>query len=191
MFKWRALPCIFQYIYIVASHFLYIQAHCPSYDLDMWLLYILHIIYKDCHHYHRYDLGMWLLHILHIQPTVIIMTWTRDCYISFICKSTVIIITLICDRYMSETIWNNWSNFISTRHDTGYMLHWNIIHKSTGVTWNMGPYKLTRLPGHPNLNLNFNLIKYNKYTIIAIAILITLKWSYYNSFTYQEHINLQ
>ena len=26
------------------------------------------------------------------------------------------------------------------------MLHWNIIHKSTGVTWNVGPYKLIRLP---------------------------------------------
>ena len=25
--------------------------------------------------------------------------------------------------------------------------HWNIIHKSTGVTWNVGPYKLIRLPG--------------------------------------------
>ena len=21
-----------------------------------------------------------------------------------------------------------------------YKLHWNIIHKSTGVTWNVGPY---------------------------------------------------
>ena len=51
----------------------------------------------------------------------------------------------------------------------------------------MGIYKLIRLPGHPNLNLNLNLIKYNKYKIIAITILITLKWSYYNSFTYQEH----
>ena len=71
------------------------------------------------------------------------------------------------------------------------MLHWNIIHKSTGVTRNVGPYKLIRLPGHPNLNLNLNLIKYNKHKIIAITILITLKWSYYNSFTYQEHINLQ
>ena len=53
----------------------------------------------------------------------------------------------------------------------------------------MGPYKLIRLPGHPNLHLNLNLIKYNKYKIIAITILITLKWSYYNSFnvprTYQ------
>ena len=29
-----------------------------------------------------------------------------------------------------------------------YKLHWNIIHKSTGVTWNVSPYKLTRLPGH-------------------------------------------
>ena len=35
-----------------------------------------------------------------------------------------------------------------------YNLHWNIIHKSTGVTWNVGPYKLIRLPGHPNLDLN-------------------------------------
>ena len=72
-----------------------------------------------------------------------------------------------------------------------YTLHWNIIHKSTGVTWNVGPYKLIRLPGHPNLNLiNVNLIKYNWYKITPITILITLKWSYYNSFTYQEHIKL-
>ena len=35
-----------------------------------------------------------------------------------------------------------------------YKLHWNIIHKSTGVTLTVGPYKLIRLPGHPNLNLN-------------------------------------
>ena len=35
-----------------------------------------------------------------------------------------------------------------------YKLHWNTIHKSTGVTWNVGLYKLIRLPGHPNLNLN-------------------------------------
>ena len=35
-----------------------------------------------------------------------------------------------------------------------YKLHWNIIHKSTGATWNVGPYKLIRLLGHPNLNLN-------------------------------------
>ena len=34
-----------------------------------------------------------------------------------------------------------------------YKLHLNIIHKSTGVTWNVGPYELMRLPGHPNLNL--------------------------------------
>ena len=26
-------------------------------------------------------------------------------------------------------------------HDI-YKLYWNIIHKLTGVTWNMGPYKL-------------------------------------------------
>ena len=38
--------------------------------------------------------------------------------------------------------------------DTVYMLHWNIIHKSTGVTRNVCPYKLIWLPGHPNLNLN-------------------------------------
>ena len=28
------------------------------------------------------------------------------------------------------------------------MLHWNIIHKSTGVTLNVGPYMLIGLPGH-------------------------------------------
>ena len=28
------------------------------------------------------------------------------------------------------------------------------------------------------------------YKITAITILITFKWSYYNSFTYQEHIQL-
>ena len=49
----------------------------------------------------------------------------------------------------------------------------------------MFPYKLIRLPGNPNLNLNLNLIKYNKYKIIAITMLIMLKSSYYNSFTYQ------
>ena len=37
-----------------------------------------------------------------------------------------------------------------------YELRWNIIiiHKSTGVTGNVGPYKLIILPGHANLNLN-------------------------------------
>ena len=35
-----------------------------------------------------------------------------------------------------------------------------------------------------------NLVKYYKYKIIAITILITLRQSYYNSFTYQEHIQL-
>ena len=35
-----------------------------------------------------------------------------------------------------------------------YKLRWNIIHKSTGVTWNVGLYKLIRLPWHPNLNIN-------------------------------------
>ena len=35
-----------------------------------------------------------------------------------------------------------------------YKLHWNIIHKTIEITWNVGPYKLIRLPGHPNLNLN-------------------------------------
>ena len=35
-----------------------------------------------------------------------------------------------------------------------YNWHWSIIYKSTGVTWNVGPYKLIWLPGHPNLNLN-------------------------------------
>ena len=38
-------------------------------------------------------------------------------------------------------------------HDI-YNLHWNIIPKLIGVTWNVFPYKLIRLPGHPNLNLN-------------------------------------
>ena len=33
-----------------------------------------------------------------------------------------------------------------------------------------GPCKLIRLPGHPNLNLNLNLIKYNKYKIIRLEI---------------------
>ena len=69
-----------------------------------------------------------------------------------------------------------------------HKLHWNIIHKSAIVTWNVGPYKLIKLPGYPNLNLN--LINYNKYKIIAITILITLRYYYYNSFTYQEHIQL-
>ena len=27
------------------------------------------------------------------------------------------------------------------------------MHKPIGVAWNVGPYKLNRLPGHPNLNL--------------------------------------
>ena len=40
-----------------------------------------------------------------------------------------------------------------------YNLHWNMIDKSTGVTLNMGLYKLNWLPGHPNLNVN--LINYN------------------------------
>ena len=56
-------------------------------------------------------------------------------------------------------IWNNLKQFYF--HKTWYriyMLHWNLIHKSTGVTWNVGPYKLIRLPGHHNLNLNLNLI---------------------------------
>ena len=51
--------------------------------------------------------------------------------------------------------WNNLKQFYF--HKTWYriyMLHWNIIHKSTGVTWNVGQYKLIRLPGHNNLNLN-------------------------------------
>ena len=81
-----------------------------------------------------------------------------------------------------ETIWNNFKQFYF--HKTWYkiyMLHFNIIHKSTGVTWDVGPYKLIRLPRHPNL------IKCNKYKIIAITILITLKQSYYNSLTCEEH----
>ena len=56
------------------------------------------------------------------------------------------------------------------------MLHWNIIYKSTIVTWNVGPYKLIRLPGHPNLNLSLTCIKYNKYEITAITILL-LRWN--------------
>ena len=50
-----------------------------------------------------------------------------------------------------------WNKFISIRHGTGYIqyiLHWNVIPKSIGVAWNVGPYKLIRLPGHPNINLN-------------------------------------
>ena len=39
-----------------------------------------------------------------------------------------------------------------------YKLHWNIIHKSTGVTWNVGPYKLIRLPGHPNLDVDVDTL---------------------------------
>ena len=39
----------------------------------------------------------------------------------------------------------SWCRFI-------YKLHWNIIHKSTGVRWNVGPYKLIRLPGHGQWN---------------------------------------
>ena len=35
-----------------------------------------------------------------------------------------------------------------------YILHWNLIHKLIGVAWNVGTYKLIRLPGHPNLDVN-------------------------------------
>ena len=62
-----------------------------------------------------------------------------------------------------ETIWNNLKQFETIFgtilfpqdmiQDILYKLHWNIIHKSTRVTWNVGPYKLIRLPGHSNLNL--------------------------------------
>ena len=34
-----------------------------------------------------------------------------------------------------------------------YNLHWNLIHKFIGVSWNVGPYKIIRLPRHHNLNL--------------------------------------
>ena len=47
--------------------------------------------------------------------------------------------------------------FFSTTHYTGYKLYnidWNIIHKSTRVTCNVGTHKLIRLPGYPNHNLN-------------------------------------
>ena len=50
-----------------------------------------------------------------------------------------------------------------------YKVHWNIIHKSIGVAWNVGPYKLIRLPGH--LNLKLNLTKLNA---ISISIICTL-----------------
>ena len=78
----------------------------------------------------------------------------------------------ICCTITIETIWNNLKQFETIYfHKTWYriyMLHWNIIQKSTGVTWNVGPYKLIRLPGHPNLNLNLNIIKYNKYKIYCV-----------------------
>ena len=34
-----------------------------------------------------------------------------------------------------------------------FSLHCNTIHKSTFVTWRVGPYKLIGLPGQPSLNL--------------------------------------
>ena len=53
-------------------------------------------------------------------------------------------------------LWNNLKQFYfhKTWYRIIYKLHWNIIHKSKEVTWNVGPHKLMRLPGHPNLNLN-------------------------------------
>ena len=59
----------------------------------------------------------------------------------------------------STVIWNNLKQFETILFPQDmiqdiYKLHWNIIHKSIGVTWNVGSNKLLRLPGHPNLKLN-------------------------------------
>ena len=53
-----------------------------------------------------------------------------------------------------------------------YSLQRNAIRKSIGVAWYVGPYKLIRLPGHPNPKPN--LIKYNRQPILTIITILII-----------------
>ena len=68
-----------------------------------------------------------------------------------------------------------------------YKLHWNIIPKSTRVTWNVGPYKLIRLPGHPNLNLIWSKYSVKLGELFVKTLII---WNKYAEIINMQHCNL-